>query len=89
MAAEIQVGTQYLAKRTDRNRLNGIQPDADCRITHVGPTGISIEVVGGNNGRDRNLFVPRDAFGGNFETGPSPVANRAYARQSHFTEKYR
>jgi len=82
------LGAIFIAERTDRNRLNGIDAGAECRIMHVDPGGISIEVVGKNRNSFPKLRVPRELFGVNFKEDRTRI-NMRVSPQPPYTKAYR
>jgi hypothetical protein len=78
--ASIVVGDKYLARPTTRNTLNSISPKDDIRIGYVDAAYVTVHVIG-KDGSSKQLAVPLDAFGGNFESDRFHLAppNRGYA----------
>lgn len=84
--ADIIVGDKYLTAKTDRNKKNGILPNQEARIAHVG-TAISVTVI--QSGGYIKLAVPRDAFGLNFTVDRAAVVMaNSYRSPVPFTRPY-
>ncbi|MCX7284574.1 MAG: hypothetical protein NTX28_11120 [Novosphingobium sp.] len=84
------VGDKFLARRTSRNALNGIDPLDDIRTGFVDDRMISIHVIK-RTGKTLQLVLSRQDFAQNFENDRFHLAppNRGYAMARHAMTPYR